>query len=57
MADHRDQKVQSLLTKLKNKGGFKRRKLIPELNQFTRNLNEFKHKTHNTLKGDAILDF
>ena len=48
--------MQVLLKNLDGKSGLRRRKLIPELNKYTRNFNEFKNKTHNTLKGDAILD-
>ena len=52
----REEKLQTLLKNLSGKSGAKRRRLIPQLNQFTRNMNEFKNKTHNTLKGDALLD-
>ena len=52
----REQKLQTLLKNLKGKSGTKRKKLIPQLNTFTRNITEFKNKTHSYLKGDALLD-
>ena len=55
MDKNRQEKLQTLLKNLKGKSGSKRRKLIPQLNTFTRNMNEFKNKTHNILKGDALL--
>ena len=48
--------MQTLLTNLSGKSGSRRRRLIPELNKFTRNMTDFKNKTHNALKGDALLD-
>jgi len=56
MERDREKRVQSLLNTLSGKSGRRRSKLMPKLNKFTRNIDEFKRNTHDHLKGDALID-